>query len=560
MPPNLTPIRTALLSVSDKTNLVPFATALSQMGVRLISTGGTAKALADAGLAVTPVEQLTGFPEGLDGRVKTLHPKVHGGLLFIRGNPDHEAFCRTHNIEPIDLLVINLYPFQQTVARPGVTLDEAIENIDIGGPAMLRAAAKNHAHVAVVTSPSQYDQVLTELREHNTRTTLALRQQLALAVYAHTAAYDAAITAYLSQQYEPKPEGAAAHFPANLRLAYTKAADLRYGENPHQSAALYRDDTFTSPSIVTARQLHGKELSYNNINDAASVLETVRSLHELILAESERSTQGGEGGAAACIVKHSTPCGCARASTAAAAIDAAIAGDPLAAYGGILAINTTIDQPAAERLCAPGTFFEVLVAPAYTDDALATLRARWQNLRILQTTPFPPSPSSSIAHCPFPIASEFRTIPGGLLLQTRDTILPDPTRWTHAAGPAPTDAQLRAAAFLEIVCRAALSNAVVIGGHDPQGDRVRLFGVGAGQVDRLTSCRIAVQKAGDLARGGVAFSDAFFPFDDGPRVLIDAGVTTIVHPGGSKRDADTFALCNARGVTCLTTGIRHFRH
>ena len=542
--PDLVPIRSALLSVSDKSGLVPFARALAEMGVRLISTGGTARALQDAGLSVTPVENLTGFPEGLDGRVKTLHPKVHGALLAIRDNAEHQAFCREHGIEPIDLLVINLYPFEKTVAKPGVSMEEAIENIDIGGPAMLRAAAKNHAYVAVATSPEQYDRVLAAMREHGGATPLSLRQTLALEAYAHTAAYDAAITSFLAAR-------AGQAFPDHLRLAYAKSADLRYGENPHQKAAVYRDAAYSGPSVVGAKQLHGKELSYNNINDASAALETVVSLYHLAPDQ-----------AGACVVKHSTPCGAAIAETTREAVDRAIAGDPLAAYGGILAVNAEIDGITARRLCAEGTFLEVVVAPGFTDEAIETLRARWANLRILATGPFPAGGGAGAR-----AVRDVRSVPGGLLVQDRDTLLPDVGSWTHAAGPAPTADQLRAAAFLEVICKSALSNAVVIGGIEP--GCVRLFGVGAGQVDRLNSCRIAVAKAGEAIKPGspgaagigpVAVSDAFFPFDDGPRVLIDAGVRTIVHPGGSKRDADTLKLCEERGVTCLTTGVRHFRH
>ncbi|MBX3358993.1 MAG: bifunctional phosphoribosylaminoimidazolecarboxamide formyltransferase/IMP cyclohydrolase [Phycisphaeraceae bacterium] len=533
---SLVPIKTALLSVSDKTDLVPFAAALAARGVRLISTGGTAQALAAAGLAVTGVDELTGFPEGLDGRVKTLHPKVHAGLLAVRDNTDHAAFLRAHGIEPIDLVCINLYPFQRVIADPDVSLDEAIENIDVGGPAMLRAGAKNHRWTTVVPSTRRYDAVISELDANNGCTGATLRSQLATETFAVTSEYDAAIAAYLSRR---SPEA----FPATLRLTYTKADDLRYGENPHQQAALYRDPASTGQTIVNARQLHGKQLSYNNINDASAALETVKVL----------ALRGEMNHVAASVVKHLSPCGAAIAGDAAVAIDRAIAGDPLAAYGGILAASAAIDEPAAERLCRDGVFFEVVVAPEYSDRALSILRSRWANLRILEVGHNHPSAARKL---------DYRSVPGGLLVQDRDRLFAGPTSWTHVAGPAPTSEQLAAAAFLEIVCKGAMSNAVVIGGVDTStgSASTRLFGLGGGQVDRLTSCRIAVQKAGALSRDALAVSDAFFPFPDGPEVLIEAGVRMIVHPGGSKRDIETAELCKSRGVTLLTTGVRHFRH
>jgi phosphoribosylaminoimidazolecarboxamide formyltransferase/IMP cyclohydrolase len=556
--PDLVPIRTALISVWDKTDLVPFATALSARGIRLISTGGTARALSDAGLPVVTVESLTGFPEGLDGRVKTLHPAVHGGLLAVRDNPDHLRFLEAHGIEPIDLVVLNLYPFRQVIADPGCAFDRAIENIDVGGPAMLRAAAKNHAFVTVAASPRRYDLLIAELDEHAGATTQRLRSMLAAEAFALTSEYDAAIAAYLSRR-SPSP------FPESLTLTYVKADDLRYGENPHQAAALYRDPASTGQTVVNARLLHGKQLSYNNINDAASALEVVKALGAAGLRPVGEANGTGTGArpssgnaepgpppaaVAACIVKHLTPCGAAVAASAAVAIDRAIAGDPLAAYGGVLACSATIDTAAAIRLTRDDVFLEVLIAPQVEAEALGRLRARWTNLRILAAGRASPSTARKL---------DYRSVPGGLLVQDRDTRLPNTAAWTHAAGPAPSPESLAVAAFLEIVGKAALSNAVVIGGADADGS-ARLFGVGAGQVDRLTACRIAAAKAGDLSKGAVAVSDAFFPFPDGPRVLIDAGVRMIVHPGGSKRDQETFDLCETRGVTCMTTGVRHFRH
>lgn len=535
--PDLVPIRRALLSVSDKTDLVPFARALASRGAEIVSTGGTAKALIEAGLSVTAVDKLTGFPEGLDGRVKTLHPRVHGGLLALRDNAEHERFCAEHGIKPIDLVCINLYPFERAVADPNVSLRDAIENIDVGGPAMLRAAAKNYGWVAPVCSPKRYDEIVTELERHNGSLPLELRSRLAIETFAATSGYDAAIAAFLGRR-------SATAFPDVLRLSFVRVEQLRYGENPHQEAALYRDPASTGQSVVNARQLHGKELSYNNINDAAAALELVKALARF-----------DAGRPAACVVKHMSPCGAAAVDAGAglaAAVDAAIAGDPLAAYGGILATSVRIDETTATRITSEGTFFEVVVAPDYDDAALDMLRKRWTGVRVLAVGTGVPSVARKL---------EYRSVPGGLLVQDRDARTPSPDKWVHAAGPAPDARRLAAAAALEIVGRFALSNAVVIGG--PTSSGVRLYGLGGGQVDRLTACRIAVDKARSSAPGipdAVAVSDAFFPFPDGPQVLIDAGVTFIVQPGGSKRDDETFALCEKRGVTCMTTGVRHFRH
>lgn len=531
--PDLSPVRRALVSVSDKHGLVPFCRGLAAAGVQLLSTGGTARTLRDAGLTVTDVSAVTGFPEIMGGRVKTLHPKVHGGLLGVRDDAEHASAMKTHGIEPIDLVCINLYPFEQTVARESVTDGDAIENIDIGGPSMIRSAAKNHAYVAAVTSPTQYERVLAEVTAHGGKTTYALRRSLAAEAFALTARYDAAITRYMQ---------AGEAFPERLTLGYSKAGELRYGENPHQEGALYRDAS-SGPSVAGASQLHGKALSYNNLNDANAAFELVLSL-----ARVDRARPG------ACVIKHANPCGAAIANTPAEAVDEAIAGDPLAAYGGILAINVPVDGPAADRLCGKDIFLEVVVAPGFTEDALKALQARWANLRILATGPIDKELGANSA-------VYYRSIRGGLLAQQVDTRFARREEMVHKAGPAADEMTLRLASFMEAVTTSLLSNAVAIGGISPtRPGAMRLFGAGAGQMDRVTSCRIAVSKAGELAKGALVFSDAFFPFSDGPQVLVDAGVKTIVHPGGSKRDEDTFALCNQRGVTCITTGLRHFRH
>lgn len=537
------PIKRALISVSDKTDLVPFARALRARGIEIVSTGGTARALTGAGVEATPVEKLTGFPEGLDGRVKTLHPGVHAGILAVRDNPEHAAFLREHRLGTIDLVCINLYPFQETVSRPETSLVEAIENIDVGGPAMLRAAAKNYQFVTVVPAARYYDRIINELDAYENRTTIETRAELAVATFARTSEYDAAITTFLSRRTP-------AAFPQNLQLGYLKLDELRYGENPHQSAALYRDPASLEQNVVSARQLHGKQLSYNNINDAASALEAAKSLGRL-----RRHTATAPGAdlphCAAVVVKHTHPCGGAVAGTLADAVAMAIAGDPVAAYGGILAVTRGVDLDAARVIGDAKNFFEVVVAPEFDDDALNLLRQRWTNVRLLAVGQRTDAAGASRK-------LEYRSVPGGMLVQERDTLAADPGTWEHRAGPSPTGAQLEAAAALETLCKFVGSNAVVIGG--PDGSGVRLMGIGSGQVDRVSACRLAAEKAGRGAAGAIAVGDAFFPFRDGPAVLIDAGVRMIVHPGGSKRDQETFDLCAERAVTCMTTGVRHFRH
>ncbi|MCA9278777.1 MAG: bifunctional phosphoribosylaminoimidazolecarboxamide formyltransferase/IMP cyclohydrolase [Phycisphaeraceae bacterium] len=533
---NLVKVKRALLSVSDKAGLVDFARELISMGVELISTGGTAKTIADAGLKVTSVDDVTGFPEMMDGRVKTLHPKIHGGLLAVRDDASHAQAMKDHDIEAIDLVCINLYPFEQTIAKPNVAWDDAIEQIDIGGPSMVRSAAKNHRYVAIVTEPAQYETVLDSLKQHHGSTTHELRRKLALAAFERTASYDAAISRWMGSQVRGT-ETDAAHLPERITLTYTKSGTLRYGENPHQTASLYHDPQATGPSVVGATQLYGKELSYNNLNDASASLELALALH----AHSPKR-------AGAVVVKHTNPCGCALHEQVSVAVDRAIACDPLAAYGGILAVNTELDDLTATRLCENDVFLEVVIAPSFDEDAVERLKARWKNIRLLET--------GTIDHTRSHV--DFRFLPGGMLAQDSDRVVPDPASWEHKAGPIPDAEQLAAAAFLQTVGRALSSNAVCIGGWDENS--VRLFGAGAGQMDRVASCRIAVEKAGELAQGAIAFSDAFFPFNDGPQVLIDAGVKMIVHPGGSKRDQDTFDLCAQQGVVCMTTGIRHFRH
>lgn len=551
---DLVPIRRALISVSDKAGVLDLARALAARGVTILSTGGTAKLLASSGIPVKQVEDATRFPEMMDGRVKTLHPVIHGGILALRDHPDHQRAMRQHDIDPIDLVCVSLYPFQETIAKPGCTREDAIENIDVGGPTMIRAAAKNHHHVAILTSPDQYPGLLAELASHDGSTTLNLRQRLAAVAFERTATYDRAIADYLSSEFgvaQPASSASGTGFPRTFAPALTLAQSLRYGENPHQSAALYRDAAHSGPSIAAASQLHGKELSYNNLNDAAAALALAIDLHRAAGAASPTAT--------ACIIKHANPCGAAASQSAAAAIESAFLGDPLAAYGGILACSASIDAAAAEIICRPGQFLEVVIAPSFDEPALAMLRERSANIRLLAVGPLA---SDFRATAP---ARTFRSIPGGALLQTADNLIPDPRAWQHRAGPAPSDQTLADAAIIWTIVKHLSSNAVALGGADrsaaaPGRAPVRLFGAGAGQMDRVTAARLAIEKAGANARGAIACSDAFFPFADGPRLLIDAGITTIIHTGGSKRDQETFDLCNERKVTCLTTGVRHFRH
>ncbi len=530
MAQDVRPIRRALISVSDKSGVADFARALADRDVDLVSTGGTARTLRDAGLTVCDVSDLTGFPEMLDGRVKTLHPAVHGGILGIEELAEHTKAMAEHGIEPIDLVCIDLYPFEKTIATPGVTLEQAIEQIDIGGPAMVRSAAKNHDRVAIVTSPSQYERVLADLALHY-GTTLDLRASLAAAAFARTSAYDAAITAYLSAQADGDD------LPSTLSLGYQRAGELRYGENPHQPAAPYRHAGYTGPTVVGVEPLHGKALSYNNLADASAALELALDLAQ------------ASGSVGATVIKHANPCGAATASSANDAIDAALLGDPIAAFGGIVACSHAIDLAAAERLSAKGLFLEVIVAPAFEPDALDRLRERWTNTRLLAVGKATRPERSGLM---------VRTLPGGALAQRIDAVRPDPDSWTLAAGPEPDAATKSAAASMVCITRALTSNAVAVGRTIDGG--LALAGAGAGQMDRVTSCRLAVEKAEAHASGGIAASDGFFPFADGPQILIDAGIRTIVQPGGSKRDGETIELCESRGVTLLITGMRHFRH
>jgi phosphoribosylaminoimidazolecarboxamide formyltransferase/IMP cyclohydrolase len=514
-------IERALLSVSDKSGLVPLAQALSGAGVELISTGGTAKSLREAGLTVTDISAHTGFPEMLDGRVKTLHPKIHGGLLYMRGNEGHEAAVQQHGIKPIDLVVVNLYPFEQTVARPNVTLHDAIENIDIGGPSMLRSAAKNHDSVTVVVDPADYEVVAEQIRASG-NTTLELRRRLAAKVYARTAAYDAAIAAHLNKVFL---EPATLAMPTSLLVHAAMAQPLRYGENPHQAAALYGK----FPEYF--QQLHGKELSYNNILDLTAAANLI--------------TEFSGDTATLAILKHTNPCGVGQGQTLREGWDKAFATDRQAPFGGIIAVNRALDGAVAEAIAE--IFSEVIIAPEFSTEALAILQKK-KNLRLLKILKSP-------------LKAEPWDLRGvgaeSFLLQQRDvktTAAPDLKVVTTRQ---PSESELQAMLFGWRVAKHVKSNAIVYAGAD------RTLGIGAGQMSRVDASRIAVWKAGEAGlslKGSVVCSDAFFPFPDGLIAAAESGATAAIQPGGSVRDGEVIAAADERGVAMAFTGTRHFRH
>jgi phosphoribosylaminoimidazolecarboxamide formyltransferase/IMP cyclohydrolase len=525
------PSLTALISVSDKTGVVELARALHAMSVKLVSTGGTARLLAQAGLPVREVADVTGFPEMLDGRVKTLHPAVHGGLLARREVPQHMAALERHRIATIDLLVVNLYPFEQAVARPDCSLEDAVENIDIGGPAMVRSAAKNWKDVAVLTDAGQYEKVLGELRESG-RVSQGTRFALAVAAFNRIAQYDAAISDYLSSV---QPDGTRAAFPGQSNACFVKMQDLRYGENPHQRAAFYRDLHPAPGSLATATQLQGKELSYNNIADADAAWECVKSFE-----------------APACvIVKHANPCGVALGKDAAEAYAKAFKTDPTSAFGGIIAFNRTVDGDAA-RLVAK-QFVEVLMAPDFTEEARSVFAAK-ANARLLQIA-LPPGGTTDWQRGRN--ALESKRVGSGLLLQTADNRDVQRHELKVLTKVQPTPQQLDDLMFAWTVAKFVKSNAIVFCGGG------MTLGVGAGQMSRIDSARIAsikAQNAGLTLQGSAVASDAFFPFRDGLDVVVDAGANCVIQPGGSMRDEEVIAAADERGIAMVFTGTRHFRH
>jgi phosphoribosylaminoimidazolecarboxamide formyltransferase/IMP cyclohydrolase len=516
--------RRALLSVSDKHGLIEFAASLVTRGVELISTGGTYKALHAAGIAAREVSELTGFPEIMDGRVKTLHPIIHGGILGRRGTD--EAVMDQHGIAPIDLVVVNLYPFEQTVARPGVAIDEAIENIDIGGPAMVRASAKNHAHVAIVVEPSDYGMVLAALDGGGLDD--ALRRVLAVKAFAHTSRYDAAVAAYLSSL---GTDGAREFFPGVLGLQFERRQAMRYGENPHQRAAFYGERDAPSGSIGAARQLQGKELSYNNVADADAALECVKSFVK----------------PACVIVKHANPCGVAVSLDGIGrAYDLAYQTDPTSAFGGIIAFNRELDAVTAAAI-AERQFVEVIAAPLVSDGARQVLAAK-QNVRLLETGPWADQPAPAL---------DYKRIGGGLLVQDRDDHRIQVEALKVVTRRAPSEAELHDLVFAWKVAKFVKSNAIVYARNR------QTIGVGAGQMSRVYSARIAAIKAADeklAVAGSVMASDAFFPFRDGIDAAADAGISAVIQPGGSMRDSEVIAAADEHGMAMVFTGIRHFRH
>jgi phosphoribosylaminoimidazolecarboxamide formyltransferase/IMP cyclohydrolase len=520
-------IKQALISVSDKTGVLEFARALSAQGVNILSTGGTAKLLADNGIKVTEVADYTGFPEMLDGRVKTLHPKVHGGILARRDFPGHVAALQTHGIPTIDMVVVNLYPFQQTVAKEQCSLEDAIENIDIGGPAMLRSSAKNHKDVVVVCDPSDYDRVLKEMQANQGEVTYETKFDLAKKVFAHTAQYDGAIANYLSSLGEDKQHATRSAYPETLNLHFNKVQDMRYGENPHQSAAFYRDPVPVEGALANYTQLQGKELSYNNIADADAAWECVKTFDET----------------ACVIIKHANPCGVAVGADPLEAYSKAFQTDPTSAFGGIIAFNRELDGKAAEAVARQ--FVEVLIAPSFSNEAKQVFSAK-QNVRLLQI------PLGKGVN-----AYDLKRVGGGLLVQSPDAKNVTLSELKVVTKKQPTQQQLQDLMFAWRVAKFVKSNAIVFCANG------MTLGVGAGQMSRVDSARIAsikAQNAGLSLAGSAVASDAFFPFRDGLDVVVDAGATCVVQPGGSMRDQEVIDAADERGVVMLFTGTRHFRH
>lgn len=514
-------VKKALISVSDKTGLIPFARRLAAAGVEIVSTGGTASLLKEAGIPVVGISEVTGFPEILDGRVKTLHPNIHSGLLAVRDNEAHQKQLKELEIETIDLVVVNLYPFKQTIAKPDVTFEEAIENIDIGGPTMLRSAAKNHAFVTVVVDAADYEQVMEEI-EANQDTALETRRRLAAKVFRHTAAYDSLISRYLSEQVGEL-------LPESYTVTYEKAQDLRYGENPHQRAAFYRAPLAGTASIAYADQLHGKELSYNNINDADAALAIVREFDQ----------------PAVVAIKHSNPCGVGIGADIREAYQKAYEADPVSIFGGIVAANRTIDRDTA--LAMKEIFLEIILAPDFTEEALAVLMEK-KNLRLLRipTLNQPEQKADNL----------FRVAPvaGGALVQDYDQKQLEDDEIRVVTDRQPTAEELAQLKFAWKVVKHVKSNAIVLA----KGNMT--IGVGAGQMNRVGAAKIAIEQAKELATGSVLASDAFFPMSDTVEAAAQAGVTAIIQPGGSVRDQESIDACNRFGITMIFTGTRHFKH
>lgn len=524
------PIHRALISVSDKDGLENFARQLSDHGVEILSTGGTYRALEAAGIPVVEVSAHTGFPEMMDGRVKTLHPMIHGGILAVRDNVEHAAAMDEHAIAPIDLVVVNLYPFEATIAKEGATRDECVEQIDIGGPSMVRSAAKNHKFVAIVTESDQYPELLAELQENEGGLSDAFRRRLAQRAFARTASYDAAIAGWLSKV--DQEEGEAAAYPETFTLAGKKVLDLRYGENPHQAAAFYRTEPRPEPCAAHAEVLNGKALSYNNLVDLDAAHALAAEFAEPFVA----------------VIKHTNPCGAAAAGSISEALENAWSGDPISAFGSVLAFTRPVDLASATFLVEGNRFVEAIIAPDFDEDAfeLLTRKPRWgKSVRLLACGPYGPDTQEQRQLM-------VKQMSGGFLVQDRDGTCE--TEFEQVSKAAPTAEQLEELAFANRISKHVKSNAIVL----TRGKMVT--GVGAGQMSRVDSVRIAAHKAGDRASGSVLASDAFFPFPDGVEAAIDAGVVAVVQPGGSVRDEEVVAAADGAGVPMLFSGARHFRH
>lgn len=510
-------VKRALISVSNKEGLIPFAKQLAELGVEIISTGGTKRALEEAGVPVISISDVTGFPEILDGRVKTLHPAIHGGILAVRGDERHQAALAEHGIHPIDLVVVNLYPFQQTIAKPDVTLAEAIENIDIGGPTMVRAAAKNYADVAIVVDPADYRTVIEELKTTGS-IQAKTRQKLAAKAFRHTAAYDAMIAEYLTNL-------AGEDYPETLTITYTKKQSLRYGENPHQSAAFYAKPLGAAFSMANAVQLHGKELSYNNINDANAAINLIREFQEPAVAA----------------IKHMNPCGVGVGATLLEAFTKAYEADPVSIFGGIIAVNREVDRETAERM--HDIFLEIVIAPSFSDEALAILTQK-KNIRLLTLDFTAPNGKEKT----------LVSVNGGVLVQAADTYTLADAEWNVVTKREPTEKEREQLRFAWNVVKHVKSNAIVLAKNG------MTVGVGAGQMNRVGAAKIAIEQAGEQAAGAVLASDAFFPMDDTVEAAAKAGITAIIQPGGSIRDADSIRKADEYGIAMVFTGVRHFKH
>ncbi|WCK56708.1 bifunctional phosphoribosylaminoimidazolecarboxamide formyltransferase/IMP cyclohydrolase [Aneurinibacillus sp. Ricciae_BoGa-3] len=511
------PVKRALISVSDKTGVVEFAQQLDKLGIEIVSTGGTSKLLKEAGVNVIGISEVTGFPEIMDGRVKTLHPNIHGGLLAVRDNEKHMQQLAEHQITPIELVVVNLYPFKQTISKPGTDFAEAIENIDIGGPTMLRSAAKNHAFVTVVVDAADYGTVLEEIQAGGVRD--ETRRKLAAKVFRHTAAYDALISQYLS-------EHAGEDMPETYTVTYEKVQDLRYGENPHQEAAFYRAPLAVEGNMATAKQLHGKELSYNNINDGNAALGIVKEFNQ----------------PAVVAVKHTNPCGVGIGETIYEAYQKAYESDPVSIFGGIIAANRTIDRETA--LALKEIFLEIIMAPGFTDEALEILQAK-KNLRLLELGDVSAKHSADY---------KLTSVEGGMLIQSEDVKQITEQDLTVVTDRKPTAEEIEQLLFSWKIVKHVKSNAIVLCRDN------MTIGVGAGQMNRVGSARIAIEQAGDKAKGSVMASDAFFPMPDTLEEAVKAGITAIIQPGGSIRDEDSIKVANEHGIAMVFTGVRHFKH